>query len=78
MNGGRGKRIERGLTPWVHLIVSEASNGWIKRKCVCFVHGCRVSRKRGRETDGKYFYSHLLTIHCAHMDVCTKHMHTQT
>lgn len=32
MNGGRGKKIERGLTPRVHLIVSEESNGWIKRK----------------------------------------------
>ena len=60
MNGGRGKKIETGLTTWVHLIVSDESNGWLKRKCVCvFMHVCRVKCRRVREKD-KYFHTHLL------------------
>lgn len=36
INGDRGTKTETGPTPWVHLIVSAESDGWIKRKaCVC-------------------------------------------
>ena len=52
MNGGGGKNMERGLTPRVHLIVSEESNCWIKRfvcvrVCVC-VCACAHMHLQGR------------------------------
>lgn len=46
MNGGRSKKIERGPTAWVHLIVSDESNGWIKRKCVCVCVSVHLSRMK--------------------------------
>lgn len=55
MNGDGGKKTEMGLTQWVHLIVSEERDGWIKMKvcvyrvCLCVFmtfSGYRYRRKR--------------------------------